>query len=139
VLIGGVVVACGYTTLRWGCPSKAEANRPRTVAEVTRAFGKEAIPLRLAPTQRIAAATSFHHAADGATLWVVVCAGNGCAPEPDEVVGKGRRVRRGITFLNVWVWLTASDTRAERALLAKVRRVAAALTPSSREGRCFPS
>jgi hypothetical protein len=56
----------------------------------------------------------------------------------EEVVDAGRRVRRGITFLNVWVWLTASDRRAGRALLAKVRPVSAELTPSSLEGRCFP-
>jgi hypothetical protein len=137
VLLGGGVVAYGFTTLRWGCPSGAEANRPRTVDEVTRAFREGAIPLRLAPTQEVAAARTFRHATDGATLWIVVCAANGCAPKPEVVVGKGR-ARRGVNFLNVWVWLTASDARAERALLEKVRPVAAALTPSSREGPCFP-
>lgn len=138
LLLGGAVVACGFTTLRWGCSSDAEANRPRTVDEVTHAFREGRIPLDPAPTQRVVAARTFRHTTDGATLWVVVCAANGCAPKPEEVVGAGRRVNEGISFLNVWVWLTSSDTRAGRALLAKLRPVAAALTPSSREGRCFP-
>ena len=135
MLFGGAVVAYGFTTLRWGCPSHAEASRPRTVEEVARAFEKGAIPLRPAPT---ASARTFRHASGGATLWVVVCAANGCAPKPEEVVGKARRVRRGINFLNVWVWLTGPDAGAGRALLARVRPVVAGLTPSSSEGRCFP-
>jgi hypothetical protein len=135
VLAGGAIAAYGFAALRWGCPSNAEASRPRTVDEVTRAFGERAMPLRRAPAR---GSRIFFHATSGATLWVVVCAANGCAPKPEEVVGTDRRVRRGISFLNVWVWLTATDARAERRLLAKVRPVAAELTPSSSEGRCFP-
>jgi hypothetical protein len=137
-VVVGVVVAYRYTSLRWGCPSYAEANRPRTVEEVTRAFRDNGIPLILAPEQGVSGARIFRHATPAATVWVVVCKTNQCQPKLDRVVGNRRRVRRGISFLNVRVWVTSSDAGVSGSLLARIDAAASALSPSSQNSRCFP-
>jgi hypothetical protein len=131
------VAAYGYTTLRWGCTSYAEANRPFTLDEVTRAFREGTIPLVALPARDVPGARVFRHATGRATAWIVVCATNSCRHKPDPVVDS-ERFRRGIGFHNVSIWLTASNVRASKALLAKIHPVVSDLTPESHEGRCFP-
>ena len=138
-LVCGAVVAWGYAGLRWGCPSYAEANRPRTNAEVADAFGERGMPLVPAPRQPVARASVFRYATSGATVRVVVCATNGCAPDVAAVGGDRRRFRRGLNLLNVRIWLSASDRRTADSLLTRINAAASALSPGSRDTRCFPN
>jgi hypothetical protein len=138
-LIGGVVAAWGYSSLRWGCPSYAEANRPRTTVEVIRAFRGHGIPLVPAPRQSAAGRRVFRHSTADATVWVVVCATNGCAPNTARLAGGADRVRRGLSFLNVRIWLTASEPHAADSLLARTNAAASRLSSTTEDTRCFPN
>jgi hypothetical protein len=43
-----------------------------------------------------------------------------------------------VSFLNVRVWVVASEARAARSLLGRIDSAASALSPSSHDKRCFP-
>lgn len=137
-LVGGAVAAWGYAGMRWGCPSYAEANRPRTVAEVTNVFGDNDLPLVPAPRESEARASVFRYATSGATVRVVVCATNACAQDMAARGHDRRRFRRGLNLLNVRIWLTASDRRTADTLLSRLNAAASALSRSTRDKRCFP-
>ena len=133
-LVGGAVAAWGYAGMRWGCPSYAEANRPRTSAEVTDAFGESGIPLVAAPRQpRV-----LGYVTSGGTVRVVVCATNGCAADVAARGGGRGRFSRGLNFLNVRVWLSASDRGTADSLLERMNTAASALSAGARDKRCFP-
>ena len=133
-VVSGVVAAWGYVGMRWGCPSYAEANRPRTRAEVTDAFADNGLPLAPTPRESV-----FRHATSGGTVRVVVCATNACAQDAAAVGGDRRRFSRGLNLLNVRVWLSASDRRTADSLLDRMNSAASALSPTTQDTRCFPN
>jgi len=137
-LAGGVVGVWGYGTQRWGCPSYAEASRPRTTDEVAEAFRQTGITLERAPEQRIPLATVFRRVTAGATLVTVVCVRLECAFDLRRIADPRRPFHQVVAFLNVWVSVSASDARALRAALRRVDSVASRLSPVSRDDRCFP-
>ena len=138
-LVGAAVAAWGYTSLRWGCPSYAEANRPRTAAEVIRAFRDNGTPLVPAPRESVAGRKVFRHATAQANVSVVVCATNGCAPNVARLTGGRSRFRRGLSLLNVRIWLAAANAHAAKPLLARTNAAASALSPTTHDTRCFPN
>jgi hypothetical protein len=68
------VAAYGYSSMRWGCPSYAEADRPLTPSEVTAAFADGGLVLRQMPTAALRRGGSvYRYREANATLVVYVC------------------------------------------------------------------
>jgi hypothetical protein len=138
-LIGGAVVAYGYRSLRWGCPSYAEADRPLRPSEVTEAFADGGLVLRpVPPSTAPRGGRVFLHTEGDATIVVYVCSRH-CASASHAFPLRfaSGPVGSGIVFRRVWIWATG-ERQARGRLLHKVSPIVSELTPSSHEGRCFP-
>jgi hypothetical protein len=109
----------GYDVWRWGCPSQAELEAPRSPSEVTRAFADAGLPLARAPwppelwdARAYRGSIAFRHEADGATLHVIVC-GTPCRISQQTRPGSPReRFRFGIDLGNNVVAWIAGEPRA---------------------------
>jgi hypothetical protein len=124
-VLGGAVAAYGYYSLDWGCLSSAEVARPFTKEELEAAFAKRGI--ELAPTDLPVTLPpgryAYRYAAEGSTLFVVLC--DGCRRRMPDVsgvsitVGSGppQRMRFGWGLLNADIWVTDADGRSARRLI----------------------
>jgi hypothetical protein len=138
-LIGGAVAGYGYLSLRWGCTSYAEANRPLRPAEVTQAFADGGLVLRpVPPSIAPSGGRVYRHAERNATIVVYVCSKQ-CvsAPRAFPLRFASGPVGLEIVFRHVRIWATGQP-QARARLLNKVSPIVSQLTPSTHEGRCFP-
>lgn len=128
--LGGAVAAYGYYALRWGCPSNAETQSPRTSQEVEEAFaqaGLELNPARI-PVALPPGAAAYRHERANANLFVVVCEGRACDDQVSDLSkvefaaegGPPQQMRRGVAFLNVFIWATDPDRRSAQRLMKRV-------------------
>jgi hypothetical protein len=149
--LGGAFAAYGYYALDWGCPSNAELVRPIPTREVVQAFAEGGLnldPARL-PVALPSGAHAYRHGTEDASLFVVVCddlcSGEGPDRLPDlsEVAfavdsGPPQRMRSGINFLNVFIWVTDADRRSAQRLLKRVHPIADHLDRlPSPDDRCY--
>jgi hypothetical protein len=145
--LGGAMAAYGFYALHWGCPSTSELQRPLSTGEVKEAFAGSGLALEPAhiPVALPAGAIAYRREAEGATLFVVVCAG--ICPEqlPDvtNVVfqsdeGVGQRMRRGWGFLHVFVWAADADHRSAQQLGRRLQPLMDDLSRTiSPDDRCY--
>ena len=122
----------GFDIVRWGCPSQAELDRTQSVEDVTAAFVRHELPLEpiplpawLPPTEpAYRGAQAFRHAAQGATVYVLVCRQR-CAISRFRF-GEARRVveqrwRLGIDANNnVPIWVTEADRHSGARMLEAI-------------------
>jgi len=138
-LIGGAVVAYGYRSLRWGCPSYAEVDRPLRPTEVTKAFADGGLVLHpVPPSTAPRGGRVFRHAEGNAAIVVYVCSTH-CVSTSHAFPLRfaSGPVGSGIVFRRVWIWATG-ERQARGQLLNRVSPIVSELTPSSHQGRCFP-
>lgn len=145
--LGSAVAAYGYFAMDWSCPSSAALERPLATSGVLAAFAERGleldsaqVPFALPPNAR-----AYKHAAANATLFVIVC-DRRCPQgfdDPSQAVfpagqGQPERMRHGIGFLNVDLWVTDADRRSADQLITNVHPVVEDLDPAPRPNdRCY--
>jgi hypothetical protein len=133
------VVAYGFLSRRWGCPSYAEVNRPLRPAEVTQAFADGGLVLHPVPSSIAPpGGRVYRHTEHNATLVVYVCSKE-CAARTRAFPLRFASGPLGseIVFRHVRIWATG-ERQARGQLLHKVSPIVSRLVPGSHEGRCFP-
>jgi len=124
------IAAYGYYVSDWGFPSPAETERPRAPEDVVSAFADEGIDLDPADVtfRTPAGARVYEYEAEAATLFVMVCRNRCNVPDVATVdflasQGPPRRMRHGIGFVNVAIWVVDADRRSGKQLVTQVHPV----------------
>jgi hypothetical protein len=139
-LLAGGTAAYGFYVLDWRCPDELRVRSPE---EVEGAFADEG--LELEPAEIAVAvpdgSSVYRHVGDGAMVYVLVCP-NPCSPDTSiesysPPRGPSQRMRYGVGFVNVDIWITDADRRSARAFTEPIHRIVDEKLVPPTPDRCY--